>query len=262
MSRVPQRNIYDDTSTTSWPRRSTRQRRPNTIIDEESVRDERIRRLKNVRSRALASLTVKERNIELLQNAYTNFCKAHEAYSNELPNYGDWHVETHNYFTDVEEKYVEFARRVNEWLWNAELTCKLRETRLDAGTSASQIVHEVRPEDSVSQTGSKRSNRSSIFSSEIRAKEAARIAELEAKAARLKTQQSLREQELRLKEEELKIKLQREELELETELATLKAKEKVYASHDMSGVTSHITRNRSVEPSNKDSRRHRLSFPR
>ena len=72
-----------------------------------------------------------------------------------------------------------------------------------------------------SQSGSNRSGTSSLAFA--RAKEAARIAELEAEAAVLQKRRSLEEQKLRLQQEQ-------ERLTLETELAKSKAKEQVLSS--------------------------------
>ena len=73
----------------------------------------------------------------------------------------------------------------------------------------------------LSQSGSNRSGTSSLAFA--RAKEAARIAELEAEAAVLEKRRSLREQKLRLQQEQ-------ERLTLETKLAKSKAMEQVLSS--------------------------------
>ena len=120
-----------------------------------------------------------------------------------------------------------FIQRVQEWIVRVE-----EAVRLDA---------QISPQDSVSRTGSQPTSKPSRWSehssrsgshkssgtslSVVRAKEAARMAELKAEVAILKKRQFLEEQRFRLKQDEKR-------LTLETEIAKSKAREDALASMD------------------------------
>ena len=78
----------------------------------------------------------------------------------------------------------------------------------------------------------RRSSTRSRSISVARAKEAARIAELQAEVHALKQRQLINESELRLKKEELDLKFKKDQLKLETDFKKAVARESAYAKAD------------------------------
>ena len=119
-----------------------------------------------------------------------------------------------------------FYQRIQEWIKRSEELLRLN-SQINPEDSTSQIGSRITSKSSSrksrrsSQSGSNGSGTSSLAFA--RAKEAARIAELEAEAAVLEKRRSLEEQKLRLQQEQ-------ERLTLETELAKSKVKEQVLSS--------------------------------
>ena len=216
----------------------TRPRRPNTTLDSDGVRNERIRSLKNTRRGHIANVTAKVNEvIELLSDegnvqevkeklttskeAFRKFGEAHRSYAGELVNKEE-KTKCMEYFSRKEEKSTETCRQVLDWISRVE------ENLLAVSL---QVDPEVNPDDSVSCADAKTSSKASKISRRpsratsrasrtsslllSRAKEAVRVAELQAEQAMLKKRQE--EQKFRLKQEELR-------LDLEAEIAKTAAK--------------------------------------
>ena len=206
-------------------------------LDQEGVLFEKLRRLKNERSGYLSTVTARrneidallssEENVQLVKEKLPNFLAAVEkfkeadfAYSSNLQD--DIIVARCQEQLNSESSRANlFYQRIQEWIKRSEELLRLNS--------------QINPEDSMSQIGSRTTSKSSSRKSRrssqsststlalTRAKEAARIAELEAEAAALEKRRSLEEQKLRLQQEQ-------ERLTLETELAKSKAKEQVLSS--------------------------------
>ena len=225
-------------------RSSTRSRKPNSSLDQEAVAMERIRELRKRRGGVLSALTAKpkeidsllkdENNLEAVKlklteitSLFQRFTDAHEEYNAALIDESQ-RQESVVYFANIESSLNFFCQKVNDWLRVTEI----RIQDLD-----------VTPDDSVSQLGlrnRKRSGCCSAFSrssrassiSVARAKEAARIAELQAEVHALKQRQLIHETELRLKKEELDLQFKKDQLKLATEFKKAVARESAYAKAD------------------------------
>ena len=214
----------------------TRPRRPNTTLDSDGVRNERIRSLKNTRRGHIANVTAKVNEvIELLSDegnvqevkeklttskeAFRKFGEAHRSYAAELVNKEE-KTKCMEYFSGKEEKSTETCRQVLDWISRVE------ENLLAVSL---QVDSEVNSDDSVSCADAKRSSRASSRASRTsslllaRAKEAVHVAELQAEQAMLKKRHELEEQKFRLKQEELR-------LDLEAEIPKTVAKEQALAA--------------------------------
>ncbi|CAH3186563.1 unnamed protein product [Porites evermanni] len=226
-------------------RSSTRSRKPNSSLDQEAVTMERIRELRKRRGGVLSALTAKRKEIDSLltdennleavkvklteiTSLFQRFTDAHEEYNAALIDESQ-RQESVVYFTDIESSLNFFCQTVNDWLRVTEIR-----------------IHDldVTPDDSVSQTSfqlrnRKRSGCGSAYSrssrassiSVARAKEAARIAELQAEVNALKQRQLINESELWLKKEELDLKFKRDQLKLETEFKKAVARESAPKEH-------------------------------
>ena len=208
---------------------------------DEDVLCEKLPRLKNSRSGHLWTVTArlneidallsKEENIDLVKEKLTDFTVAFDSFE-------EAHIlflsfvqdETciarcHESFDREVVRRDDFSRRVQDWIVRAE-----EEIQLNSQVSPDVLVSHSgfrsasrssrRPE-RLSCSGSRRSSCSSL--SVVRAKEAARTAELKAETAVFKKRQFLEEQRFVLNQEE---KL----LSLETEIAKSQAREQALAS--------------------------------
>ena len=215
---------------------------PSKQLDQEGVLLEKLRRLKNVRSGYLSTVTTRRNEIDALLSSEENvnlvkeklpgflaavqaFKEAHLAYSSNLQD--DTSVMRCQEQLNSESSRANlFCQRVQEWIKRSEELLRLN-SQINPEDSMSQIGSRATSKSSSrksgrsSRSGSNRSSTSSLAFA--RAKEAARIAELEAEAAVLEKRRSLEEQKLRLQQEQ-------ERLTLETELAKSKAKEQVLSS--------------------------------
>ena len=224
----------------------TRPRRPNTTLDSDGVRNERIRSLKNTRRGHIANVNAKvneviellsdERNLQEVKEklttskeAFRTLGEAHRNYAAELVNEEE-KTKCMEYFSREEEKFTEICRQVLDWISRVE------ENLL---TVSLQVDSEVNPDDSVSCADVKTSSKASKISRRLsrassrashtsslllaKAKEAVRVAELQAEQAMLKKRQELEEQKFHLKQEELR-------LDLEAEIAKTAAKEQAMAA--------------------------------
>ena len=191
----------------------TRPRRPNTTLDSDGVRNERIRSLKNTRKGHIANVTAKvneviellsdERNLQEVKEkittskeAFRKFGEAHRNYAAELVN--EEEKTKCMEYSSREEKFTEICRQVLDWISRVEENLLAVSLRVDS---------EVNPDDSVScadaktsSKASKISRRSSHASSHAsrtsslllaRAKKAVCVAELQAEQAMLKKKQEL-----------------------------------------------------------------------
>ena len=192
----------------------TRPRRPNTTLDSDGVRNERIRSLKNTRRGHIANVTAKvneviellsdERNLQEVKEkittfteAFRKFGEAHRNYAAELVNEEE-KTKCVAYSSREEEKFTEICRQVLDWISRVEENLLAVSLRVDS---------EVNPDDSVScadaETSSKASkiSRCSSHASShasrtsslllARAKKAVCVAELQAEQAMLKKKQEL-----------------------------------------------------------------------
>ena len=219
-----------------------RPRMPTKQLDQEGVLLEKLRRLQNVRSGYLSTVSTRRNEIDALLSSEENvnlvkeklpgflaaveaFKEAHLAYSSNLQD--DTSVMRCQEQLNSESSRANlFCQRVQEWIKRSEELLRLN-SQINPEDSMSQIGSRATSKSSSrksgrsSRSGSDRSSTSSLAFG--RAKEAARIAELEAEAAVLEKRRSLEEQKLRLQKEQ-------ERLTLETELAKSKAKEQVLSS--------------------------------
>ena len=215
---------------------------PSKQLDQEGVLFEKLRRLKNERSGYLSTVTSRrneidallsrEENVQLVKEKLPGFLAAVEkfkeadlAYSSNLQD--DIIIARCQEQLNSESSRANlFYQRIQEWIKRSEELLRLN-SQISPEDSTSQIGSRTTSKSSSrksrrsSQSGSNRSGTSSLAFA--RAKEAARIAELEAEAAVLQKRRSLEEQKLRLQQEQ-------ERLTLETELAKSKAKEQVLSS--------------------------------
>ena len=210
---------------------------------EEGALGEKLVHLRNSRSGYLSTVTTKlneidallsnDGNLERVREKLSEFVTAFEKFKEAHILYMSF-VEDEDCIARCQESFDRevvrkdnFIQRVQEWIVRVE-----EAVRLDA---------QIRPQDSVSRTGSRSTSKPSRRSehssrsgshkssgtslSVVRAKEAARMAELKAEAAILKKRQFLEEQRFRLKQDEKR-------LTLETEIAKSKAREDALASMD------------------------------
>ena len=181
----------------------------------------------SARRNEIDELLSSEENVHLVTEkllgflaAVEMFKEAHLAYSSNLEDEVSV-ARCQEQFNAESSRANLFYQRVQEWIKRSEECARLNS--------------QVNPEDSTSQIGSRATSKSSSRKSRrsshsgsnksntlafARAKEAARIAELEAEAAVLEKRRSLEEQKLCIQQEQ-------ERLTLETELAKSKAKEQV-----------------------------------
>ena len=207
----------------------------------EDVLNEKLLRLKNSRSGHLSTVTARlneidallsNENIDLVKEKLTDFTAAFEAFKEAHIFYLSY-VEDETCIARCQESFDrevvrrdDFSRRVQEWIVRTEEAIRLN-SQVSPDDSASNggfrfaSKSSRRPGRSSCSRGSRESSCSSL--SVVRAKEAARIAELKAEAAVFKKRQFLEEQRFRLKQEE---KL----LSLETEIAKSQAREQALAS--------------------------------
>ena len=161
--------------------------------------------------RATEALLEDTRNVEevsqkLLEinEAFGRFEKAHYEYIATLS--GDleqWESEG-RYFREHSQRKELFVENIIRWINDVKSRTETREST------------EIRPEDSVSSAGSRRSRSSTTVSiKQLKAKEA---------LARLKVEQLLEKQELSRREEEMKMERQMLEAKYELEQATLQVK--------------------------------------
>ena len=132
------------------------------------------------------------------------------------------------YFADIESSLNFFCQTVNDWLRVTEI--RIQDLDVTHDDSASQLGSRNRKRSGFGSAYSRSSRASSI--SVARAKEAARIAELQAEVHALKQRQLINESELRLKKEELALQFKRDQLKLETEFKKAVARESAYAKAD------------------------------
>ena len=137
-------------------------------------------------------------------------------------------LESEVYFTEIESSLDFFCRTVNDWLRVTE--ARLQANLVTPDDSASQVEIGLRNTPKPSECGSRSSRLSKTSSiSAARAKEAARVAELQAEVLALYQRHSLQETELLLKRHEYKLQLKKDELNLKTEYAKALAREEAYA---------------------------------
>ena len=150
------------------------------------------------------------------------------------------------YFADIESSLNFFCQTVNDWLRVTEI--RIQDLDVTHDDSASQLGSRNRKRSGFGSAYSRSSRASSI--SVARAKEAARIAEIQAEVHALKQRQLIHETELRLKKEELDLQFKKNQLKLETEFKKAVAKESAYAKFDSerntrvasSSLASRVTR--------------------
>ena len=205
----------------------------NTVVD--------IRELKRNRSNAKRALTKKRNEIKELmtdennaldinkilqdlETALGKFIDAHKILHENLHDEED--IEESKDYLNVElERIANLKRSVNEW---------------NERCSYQADVHDVRPEDSVSNVGSHR--QSSIRSTSKHSKAGSKVsvassgassisfsrAKASAKRARLQAQAASIRRKRALEEEQFRLRKIAEEIELETQLAMAKAEENVF----------------------------------
>ena len=183
--------------------------------------------LKRSRRGTLSSVTAKRREIERLMSDpcnlelvkseieklckfFANFRSLHDTYVSKLED--EEEVEKSNqYFHEINESFACFQDRINEWIEQTSYKLRPRESLENSELAKEMVV----PGDSVSQvqrtrvSGKSNSRQSSLSS--VRAKEAMKLAELQAE---------FRAQTLKhnLEKKELNLKLERENLNLKLEL--------------------------------------------
>ena len=227
-------------------RSSTRSRKPNSSLDQEAVTMERIRELRKRRGGVLSALTAKRKEIDSLltdennleavkvklteiTSLFQRFTDAHEEYNAALIDESQ-RQESVVYFTDIESSLNFFCQTVNDWLRVTEIRIQDLDVTPDDSVSQTSFLLRNRKRSGCGSAYSRSSRASSI--SVARAKEAARIAELQAEVHALKQRQLINESELRLKKEELDLKFKRDQLKLETEFKKAVARESAYAKAD------------------------------
>ena len=234
-------------------RSSTRVRKPNSTLDQDGIRMERIRELRKKRGGVLSAMTTKRREIDSLLTDSNNlepvrvklaeitllfrkFVAAHEAYDAELVD-KVLKEESNVYFTEIEASMNFFCQTVNDWLRVTEAT--LHDLQITPNDSISQVSSKSRrkPKASSCGTTSTRSSKTSSITA-ARAKEAARIAELQAEAHALKQRQLLHETELCLEKQEYDLQLKKDKLKLETEYAKAVAREGAYTQAEAKYLAS------------------------
>ena len=221
-----------------------RSRKPNSSLDQEAVAMERIRELRKRRGGVLSALTAKrkeidnlltdENNLEAIKvklteitSLFQRFTDAHEEYNAALID-GSQRQESVAYFADIDISLSFFCQTVNDWLRVTEI--RIQDLDVTPDDSVSQLGLRNRKRSGSGSVHSRSSRASSI--SVARAKEAARIAELQAEVHALKQRQLIHETELRLKKEELDLQFKKDQLKLETEFKKAVARESAYAKAD------------------------------
>lgn len=190
--------------------------------------EENLKRLKSSRSGFLSAVTAKKNEIsilmaedvdvklvmekyESLKRLFDKYYDAHRAYQSDLPD-AERIDQAEKQYEAQESLYREYVSKITQWIEDKEL--RLRSIpEISPSDSASQVISNV---------SSRQSTRSSV-TSQLRANEAARMAELRVQAESLKVQQRLEQEKLRIQQEENRVKL-------EMEIAKSAAKEKALAS--------------------------------
>ena len=211
---------------------------------EEGTLGEKLLHLKNSRSGYLSTVTTKlneidallsnKENLERVREKLSEFVTAFEKFKEAHILYLSF-VEDEDCIARCQESFDRevvrkdnFIQRVQEWIVRVE-----EAVRLDAQISPQDSVSRIgsrstskpsRRSEHSSRSGSHKSSGTSL--SVVRAKEAARMAELKAEAAILRKRQFLEEQRFRLKQDEKR-------LTLETEIAKSKAREDALAAMDL-----------------------------
>ena len=121
-----------------------------------------------------------------------------------------------------------FCQTVNDWLRVTEIP--IQDLDVTPDDSVSQLGLRNRKRSGCGSAYSRSSRASSIFVA--RAKETARIAELQAEVHALKQRQLIHETELRIKKEELDLQFKKDQLKLETEFKKAVARESAYVKAD------------------------------
>ena len=121
-----------------------------------------------------------------------------------------------------------FCQTVNDWLRVTEI--RIQDLDVTPDDSVSQLGLRNRKRSGCGSAYSRSSRASSI--SVARAKEAARIAELQAEVHALKQRQLIHETELWLKKEELDLQVKKDQLKLEMEFKKAVSRESAYAKAD------------------------------
>ena len=225
-------------------RSSTSVRKPNSTLDHDGIRMERIRELRKKRGGVLSAMTTKRREIDSLLTDSNNlepvrvklaeitllfrkFVAAHEAYDAELVEKVP-KEESNVYLTKIEASMNFFCQTVKDWLRVTE--AMLLDLKITPNDRISQVSSKSRrkPKASSCGTTSTRSSETSLITA-ARAKEAARITELQAAAHALKQRQLLDKTELRLKKQKYDLQLKKDELKLKMEYAKAVATEGAYA---------------------------------
>lgn len=197
-------------------RDGARPRMPSKRLDQEGVFFEKLHRLKNERSGCLSTVSARrnkidallssEKNVQLVKEklpgflaAIETFKEAHLVYSSNLQDAIS--IARCQEQLDSESSRANlFYQRIQEWIKRSEELLRLN-SQINPEDSASQMGSRATSQSSSrksrrsSNSGSNRSGTSSLAFA--RAKEAARIGELEAEAAVLEKRRSLEEQKLR-----------------------------------------------------------------
>ena len=233
-----------DTNTQDNPSNGRIKERNHTL-DWEGIDSERLRALKQSRSATKGLVTKAQNDVRNLMRDSTNvelvktkledlnlivedFNNAHHAYHQNL---SDEHAikESNEYFEAVNQSMADLVNEVARWI---EPSINLPAETL---TSATVEPPELKPEDSVSNVGSRASTKLSRRSGSVtsrasrassisaaKTKAAAKRAVLEAEAANLERIQAIQR-------EELSLQMKRKQVELQTEIAKAQAEEHVYA---------------------------------
>ena len=139
-------------------RSSTRVRKPNSTLDQDGIRMERIRELRKKRRGVLSAMTTKRHEIDCLLTDSNNlepvrvklaeitllfrkFVAAHEAYDVELVD-KVLKEESNVYFTEIEASMNFFCQTVNDWLRVTEAT--LHDLQITPNDSSSIIIEVTR----------------------------------------------------------------------------------------------------------------------
>ena len=253
------------------------------------ARDERIRANKLRRAGARGAITKVIDELELIisdvsfkdtrkvkeklsqaEELVSKFVIIHNLYHEDLQDENDRQLSL-NYLKQEEEYLSRKLKEINEWIYNQDIvenSCKL-----------SVVNDDIKPEDSISNVGSRgrskastsRSSRSSrskatskhsntsyasATTTNSKLKAAARRAALEAKAASLQELHEIQNEEVRLRqirdeeevrlrqrrdEEEVRLRQRREQIELQSLIAEAIAEERVFskAAHDQCSDVTH-----------------------
>ena len=219
-------------------------RERNRTLNWDEIDSERLRALRQSRSakkglvtkaqnevrnlmRISKDISLIEHKLEQAKVIIDDFNEAHDAYHQILTE--ELTIsESNEYAETVNQSMIDLENEVHRWIaWSK---ANLPET-LVLGT---REVTDVRPEDSVSNIGSRAGSRVSHASSisAARAKAAAKRAALEAEATNLESLEEIQREELRLQ-------MKKRQLQLKTELAKAQAEELAYIEAESSQVGSH-----------------------